>query len=231
MSIISGKTIISGSTFQTIAPSAPSYVVQSNLNGLNISGQGYNILATVPTVGNLLVAIGTEYPGIRNIKTGWTQIYNTGEGFDDILAAYRIVQPGDTTTCDWLYSGGGSYAGIVGVWEIKNYDANATSFVDLTFANQSSVSGNYNPTIGSTTTPNQIVLSLTESTGSAMTPDPQWIVDQYTVPVLNDADNHSTGRGGLMTHQLVSTAGPITQSIGFASSQTGEMGIVSIKLV
>ena len=227
-----GSGVVIGPGSSPPPPSGPT-IVQTNLTGLNVSGQGTNTLLTTPATGSLLIGIGFEYTGIHSINSGWTEIFNVGEGYDNIVAAYRIVQAGDTNVFNWLYTGGGSYAGMVAMWNITGF--NPGTFVDLTFQNQTSVTTTYSPTIGSTNYTNEIVLSLIEAASvQTITPDGTWTTDQYASPVYGSdggGGQASTGRTGLMSHKTYAAAGAVSQTVTFSAPAIGEMGIVSIRSV
>lgn len=215
--------------------------VQLAPGALLIGASATATLGSTPTPGNLLVA-ALAYSALttNTVATGWTGLLAGGSSNGIIQAAYRVVQPGDTTTVTPWSSMGSAGTAQMTVWEVTGFVAafNATSYLQEVHSAQSSLGGTATASFTSGDAGSLLLFSsvangsttLTPPTGvtadfanSASSPD-NWAGHETGI-AASTAVSVSISRGGVKTCAvavvLLSPGAANTLSLSAGASFTG----------
>ena len=201
---------------------APGVVQAAPINAAtNPSGTLAVTFPSAPTVGNTMVTLYTAFSG-GTVGGGWTSLGSQGESNDNLFAAYRVVQAGDTAA-QTVATGAVFGVGICAAWELSG--VLTPPFLDAFAGVQNASATTSSQTLSATATANEIALVLSEaySFAGTVTPDATWTTDSTFSAAANS-------RPAWSGHKLFPTAGVApTQTTTFSSAAVGESVMVSLK--
>ena len=193
---------------EDVRPAAPT-IVQSKITALTSTFS--TTLTSVPTAGNILIAICNNLSGAQTASSGWTKVNNNTNGLDYTDVFVRVVN-GDTTTIN--PTTGTSLSNVtISVWEIAGASipllnlAGSLSFCDTGFSGATTV----NLKQWQLSSSNLLLFSFTSS--------------NTTAPTLSNGTSSGTASGSSRSIQagyFVGLNASSSVSVTYNTSSTGK---------